>query len=42
MCYYPYWLVFYEDGDVDIIDALTGEKDKNLTPEDILDMSPKG
>ena len=42
MCYYPYWLIFYEDGDVDIIDALTGEKDKNLTPEDILDISPKG
>jgi hypothetical protein len=37
-CYYPYWLIFYDDGNVDIIDALTGEKDKNISSEDVLDM----
>ena len=37
-CYYPYWLIFYDDGNVDIIDALTGEKDKALPPENILDL----
>jgi len=37
-CYYPYWLIFYDDGNVDIIDALTGEKDKTLPSDDILDM----
>jgi len=34
--YYPYWLIFYEDGNVDVVDALTGEKDKFLT-ENFLD-----
>jgi len=37
-CYYPYWFIFYDDGDVDVIDALTGEKDKNLVLEDFLDL----
>ena len=37
-CYYPYWFIFYDDGDVDVIDALTGEKEKNLVLEDILGM----
>lgn len=37
-CYYPYWIIFYDDGSVDVIDALTGEEDKNLSSEDILDM----
>ncbi len=37
-CYYPYWIIFYDDGSVDVIDALTGEEDKNLPSEDILDM----
>jgi hypothetical protein len=37
-CYYPYWLIFYDDGNVDVKDALTGEEDKNLATEDILDM----
>jgi len=39
-CYYPYWFIFYEDGDVDIIDALTGEKDKHLMDEDVLEKLP--
>jgi hypothetical protein len=30
MVYYPYWFVFYDDGTYEAIDALTGEKDKNL------------
>jgi len=38
MCYYPYWFIFYDDGSVDVIDALTGEKDKNLMAEDVLDL----
>jgi len=37
-CYYPYWLIFYDDGDIDVIDAITGEKDKNLPIEDFLEM----
>jgi len=41
MVYYPYWFIFYEDGTVDVIDALTGEKDKHLISEDMLDISPK-
>jgi len=36
--YYPYWFIFYEDGSVDVIDAITGEKDKNLFLEDVLGM----
>ncbi|MDI6826473.1 MAG: ATP-binding protein [Candidatus Aenigmarchaeota archaeon] len=36
-CYYPYWLIFYDDGSVDVIDALTGEKDERLMVEDVLD-----
>jgi len=36
-CYYPYWLIFYDDGNVDVIDALTGEKDERLMIEDILE-----
>jgi len=36
--YYPYWFIFYEDGNVDVIDALTGEKDKNLFLEEVLGM----
>jgi len=38
MCYYPYWFIFYDDGSIDAIDALTGEKDKHLMSEDILDL----
>ena len=30
-CYYPYWLIFYEDGNVDVIDALRGNRDEYLT-----------
>jgi hypothetical protein len=37
-CYYPYWLIFYDDGDIDVIDAITGEKDENLEIEDVLGM----
>ena len=37
-CYYPYWLVFYDDGSVDVIDALSGEKDEYLMVEDILEL----
>ncbi len=40
MCYYPYWFIFYDDGNVDVIDALTGEKDKHLISEDILNSLP--
>jgi DNA-binding Lrp family transcriptional regulator len=40
MCYYPYWFIFYDDGTFDVIDALTGEKDKNLISEDILNLLP--
>ena len=40
MVYYPYWFVFYDDGTYDVIDALTGEKDKNLISEDILNLLP--
>ena len=36
-CYYPYWFIFYDDGNVDIVDALTGKKDKFLMKTDILD-----
>jgi len=38
MCYYPYWFIFYDDGGIDVIDALTGEKDKHLMSEDVLDL----
>jgi hypothetical protein len=37
-CYYPYWFIFYDDGDIDVIDAITGEKDKNLVVEDVMEM----
>jgi len=37
-CYYPYWLIFYDDGNFDVIDALTGEKDENLQVEDMVDV----
>jgi hypothetical protein len=40
MCYYPYWFIFFDDGTFDVIDALTGEKDKNLISEDILNLLP--
>jgi len=40
MVYYPYWFVFYDDGTYEAIDALTGEKDKNLISEDILNLLP--
>jgi len=36
-CYYPYWLIFYEDGSTDVIDGLTGEKDERLMLEDVLE-----
>jgi hypothetical protein len=36
-CYYPYWLIFYDDGNIDVIDALTGEKDERLMIEDALE-----
>jgi transcription initiation factor IIE alpha subunit len=29
--YYPYWLIFYDDGKVDVVDALTGDKDDYLS-----------
>ena len=29
--YYPYWLIFYDDGKVDVVDSLTGEKDDYLS-----------
>lgn len=29
--YYPYWLILYDDGRVDVVDALTGEKDDYLS-----------
>ncbi len=35
--YYPYWFIFYEDGSLDAIDAVTGEKDESLVEENILD-----
>jgi hypothetical protein len=41
MIYYPYWFIFYDDGTVEVIDALTGEQDKNLILEDILPYSEK-
>jgi hypothetical protein len=41
MCYYPYWFIFYDDGSVDVIDALTGEKDKNLAVEEVLEKLPR-
>jgi DNA helicase HerA-like ATPase len=30
-CYYPFWLIFYNDGDVHVVDSLTGLKDKHLS-----------
>jgi len=39
-CFYPYWFIFYDDGNIEVIDALTGEKDKRLMIEDILEMLP--
>jgi hypothetical protein len=41
MIYYPYWFVFYDDGTVDVIDGLSGEKDETLASEDILEMAVK-
>jgi len=29
--YYPYWLIFYDDGKVDVVDGLTGERDDYLS-----------
>lgn len=37
ICYYPYWVLFFSDGNVEIIDALTGEKDEYLKNKNILD-----
>jgi DNA-binding MarR family transcriptional regulator len=36
-CYYPYWVIYYDDGNIDMIDALTGEKDDHIVADDILD-----
>ncbi len=29
--YYPYWLIFYDSGKVDVVDGLTGERDDFLS-----------
>jgi len=29
--YYPYWLIFYDNGKVDVVDGLTGERDDFLS-----------
>jgi len=29
--YYPYWLIFYDSGGVDVVDGLTGERDDFLS-----------
>lgn len=36
-CYYPYWFIFYDDGNVDVFDALTGKKDKFLMENDFIE-----
>ena len=41
MVYYPYWFIFYDDGSVEVIDALSGENDKNLIVEDVLEKLPR-
>src|SRR3989338_661028 len=40
MCYYPYWIMFHSDGNVEIIDAITGQKDDYLKNKNILDNLP--
>lgn len=30
-CYFPFWLIFYNDGNVDVVNSLTGIKDKDLS-----------
>ena len=37
MAYYPYWLLLLTDGTVEVIDALTGEKDEYLKSAGIID-----
>ena len=36
-CYYPYWFVYYDDGSIEVIDGLSGEKDERLNPDEILE-----
>ena len=40
LCYYPYWILFYNNGNVEILDALTGEKDEYLKNKSILNNLP--
>lgn len=40
MCFYPYWVVFYDDGNIDVIDAMTGDKDEFIIKEDFIDNLP--
>ncbi len=40
LCYYPYWVLFYNNGNVEIVDALTGEKDEYLKGKDVIDHLP--
>jgi len=34
-CYYPFWFVLYEDGSLDVVDALTGVKSKYFVQESV-------
>lgn len=37
MCFYPYWILILSDGTIEIIDALTGEKDDYLKNINFID-----
>jgi hypothetical protein len=37
MAFYPYWLLYLSDGTVEIVDALTGEKDEYLKSSGLID-----
>lgn len=36
-CYYPYWFIYYDDGSIEVIDGLSGEKDERLNPDEVLE-----
>jgi len=37
LCYYPYWLLILSDGTVEVVDAITGEKDEYLKSSNFIE-----
>jgi hypothetical protein len=39
IAYYPFWVLFFDDGNVEVVDAVTGEKDSYMKDK-MLDKLP--